>query len=194
MIMSVPSITWFLSGEESISSGYVRTGRRFANTPIADRMPSKPFSGRLSGAALSNSGRPTAPISVGLAAKALSRVSFGSGVPVLWMAMPPISPSDNSRVWPSFLATACRTSTAALVTSTPIPSPGRIRIFRFIIRLVLAGASSLALFEHLAREGGDFVVPHAFLAIRHGGETVVHGVELLTVEIEAQVFASLGER
>ena len=28
----MPSITWFLSGEESINSGYVRTGRRFAKT------------------------------------------------------------------------------------------------------------------------------------------------------------------
>src|SRR5689334_126091 len=110
------------------------------------------------------------------------------------MAMPPISPSDNSSVWPNFLATACRTSTAALVTSTPIPSPGRIRIFRFIICLILAGARGFALFEHLAREGGDFVVPHAFFAIRHGGETVVNGVELLTAEIETQVFAPLGER
>src|ERR1700683_1926370 len=110
------------------------------------------------------------------------------------MAMPPISPSDNSSVCPNFLATACRTSTAALVTSTPIPSPGRIRIFRFIIRWVLAGARGFALFDHLARKGGDLVVPHAFLAIRHGGEAMVHRVELLTVKIEAQVFAPLGER
>src|SRR5579862_7999562 len=110
------------------------------------------------------------------------------------MAIPPISPSVNSSLCPNFLATACRTSTAALVTSTPIPSPGRIRILRFIIRLLLTGARGFALFEYLTREGGNFVVPHAFLAIRHGGEAVVHGVELLTVEIEAQVFAPLGER
>jgi len=35
----------------------------------------------------------------------------------------------------TFVATARRTSTAALVTSAPIPSPGRMRIFRFMFRL-----------------------------------------------------------
>ena len=43
MIMSVPSTRWFLSGEEFHSDAYARTGRRFAYTPRALRMPSSPF-------------------------------------------------------------------------------------------------------------------------------------------------------
>ena len=49
MIMSVPSTSSFLSGEESSSALYDRTGRRFAYTPSALRIPSSPFSGRFSG-------------------------------------------------------------------------------------------------------------------------------------------------
>jgi hypothetical protein len=55
--------------------------------------------------------------------------SIGGGESV---AMPPIKASENSRVWLNFFATAWRTSTAALVTSAPMPSPGNNRIFRFI--------------------------------------------------------------
>ena len=79
MIMSVPSTSSFLSGEESSSALYDRTGRRLAYTPSTLRMPSNPFSGRFSGATLSNSGKPTAPISVASAFSARSIVSCGRG-------------------------------------------------------------------------------------------------------------------
>src|SRR5580698_7611863 len=59
MIMSTPSTSVFLSGDESSRALYDRTGRRLAYTPSALRIPSRPLSGRLSGAILSNSGNPT---------------------------------------------------------------------------------------------------------------------------------------
>ena len=75
--MSVPSTSSFFSGEDSISALYARTGRRFAYTPSVLRIPSRPFSGRFSGGALSNSGSPTAPISVASASTASFAVSSG---------------------------------------------------------------------------------------------------------------------
>jgi hypothetical protein len=81
MIMSVPSTSSFLSGEELIKASYVRTGRRFAYTPSVFRIASRPRSGRCSGGALSNSGNPTAPISVASASSASFSVSVGNGVP-----------------------------------------------------------------------------------------------------------------
>src|SRR5260370_16184673 len=114
------------------------------------------------------------------------------------MAIPPISPLVSCSVCPNFFATACNTPTAALVTSAPIPSPGKIKIFRFIVRLGSFGrstsASGFGFFDYFARDGVDFVVPHAFLAIGHGGETLIHQVKLLAVQSEAQVLAALGER
>ena len=92
------------------------------------------FFGPLSGGALSNSGRPTAPISVASAQPELfgllrqRRAGFMNGDAAE-------QAFGQSSVCPNFLATAFRTSTAALVTSVPIPSPGKIRILRFILIL-----------------------------------------------------------
>src|ERR1035438_3714487 len=80
MIISVPSTRWFFSGEELSSDAYARTGRRLAYTPSAWRILRSPFSGRFSGGALSNSGSPTAPISVASAPAASRAVSDLVGV------------------------------------------------------------------------------------------------------------------
>src|ERR1039458_2031342 len=132
MIISVPSTRWFFSGDTLSSGAYARTGRRLAYTPSAWRILSSPFSGRFSGGASSNSGRPTAPISVASAPAASRSVSSGNGVPVLWIATPPKSPSRTFRRCPHLSATCRSTSAASPVTSAPIPSPGRTRIFRSI--------------------------------------------------------------
>jgi len=41
------------------------------------------------------------------------------------MAQPPMSRSAKVKAWPPFLATSSRTLTASVVTSGPMPSPGR---------------------------------------------------------------------
>src|ERR1700722_14704663 len=118
------------------------------------------------------------------------------------MATPPTSPSVNSSVCPNFFDTASRTFTAAWVTSTPIPSPGKSKIFRFIYlsvsgagdlvaclfqmgcktgdedfpnvqRSTCAGAGCLRIFDNLARQCYDLVVAQPLLPVRKRAEAFV---------------------
>src|SRR5580698_4726688 len=107
------------------------------------------------------------------------------------MAMPPSKPSVSSSVCPNFLAAAWSTVTAALVTSAPIPSPGKIRILRFIfsrVRLtvpselrpgsgqLLRRRAHLLFGGNFLRQRGDLIVAKALLTVRQRGEALVHHI------------------
>src|SRR3569832_1635146 len=124
-IMSTPFSTSGRSVEAPSSLSLTATGRRFAYRPSPLRMASSPCSGRTLPRGSSHFGPPTAPSSTASAPRADSRVASGSAVPVASMAAPPIRASRVSNSWPKRLATADRTFKASLVTSGPIPSPGR---------------------------------------------------------------------
>src|SRR5579885_2666695 len=49
------------------------------------------------------------------------------------MATPPKRPSFTCNVWPNFRATCSNTRTASRVTSGPMPSPGNVRMLRFML-------------------------------------------------------------
>ena len=126
---SVPLTRSFLSGDKCATKRETLIGRRLQYRPSALRIPSSPFSGRISGATLSHLGPPTAPRSTASAVFADAIVASGSGTPVASIAAPPISCLSYSIVIPNFLAAASSTSTAASTISTPMPSPGSKVIF-----------------------------------------------------------------
>src|SRR3569833_106620 len=154
------------------------------------RMPRRPRSGRFSGATLSNSGRPTAPMRTASAAAESFSVSAGKGPPVLWMAMPPRRPSRSVSWCFHFSATTRRTRTASRVTSRPIPSPGSTRMLRFH---VLAVSYRLGYFATATRHGRDFLVHEAVFVIGQGGHLSIDRVELRGAEIKTQLFATIFE-
>ena len=75
----------------------------------------------------------------------------GNGVPVSWMAMPPSRPSVSCRLWPKVEHTFSKTRTACRVTSTPMPSPGRINTFNCISCYAVAGPRLATISLHNAR-------------------------------------------
>src|SRR3954452_6788808 len=154
-------------------------------------MPSRPFSGRFSGGALSNSGRPTAPIRVASAVAAARAVSAGNGVPVLWIAIPPSRPSVRFRVCFHLVATYCRTRTASRVTSVPMPSPGRTRTLRFMNSVCQSDLGLPALVD----QDDDFLVHEALLAVvGNSGEAMIEAVEFALGERITQFGGALVER
>ena len=126
--MSTPASSSGRSGDARSSSGLTATGRRFAYRPRPLRIASNPCSGRTLARGSSHFGPPTAPRSTASACCASSSVAGGSAEPVASMAAPPMSASRVSNVCPPALATASRTATASVVTSGPIPSPGRTQM------------------------------------------------------------------
>src|SRR5579872_1820687 len=205
MSISVPETISFFNGEESTSAGHIFTGRRFAYSPSALRIPSSPFSGRRSGGSLSNSGDPTAPSSVASAASALFSVSSGSGDPVLRIATPPISPSLNSSECPNFFATTCKTPTAARVTSEPTPSPANTRILRTIYWILSAfigvyrrpsigrGFGRLQLPDDFAGDLRDLIIGETLFAISQRGETLIDDVQFLAPQRDPEIVQPFGE-
>ena len=91
----------------------------------------------------------------------------------------------------------CRTRTASRVTSTPIPSPGSTRTFRFMdidrgeSRTDCATSATAARADYLWTTRSDLLVPQALLAVGQGGEPVIDRVELLCAEIETQLLATV---
>src|SRR3569623_3577860 len=124
-IMSTPFSTSGRCVDAPSSLSLTATGRRFAYRPRPLRMASRPCSGRTLARGPSHFGPPTAPSSTASAARADACVAAGRAVPVASIAAPPISASRVSNWWPKRWATAARTFRASLVTSGPIPSPGR---------------------------------------------------------------------
>src|SRR5271170_7600839 len=94
-------------------------------------MPSRPASGRVPNGRDSHFGPPMAPSKTASDARHPASVSGGSGTPKLSIALPPNANSRNSKWWPNAEAQSSSSCTAALVTSGPMPSPGkRAIVFR----------------------------------------------------------------
>ena len=150
-------------------------------------MPSSPVSGRFSGGALSNSGRPTAPIRTASASSASFSVSAGNGVAGLVdRDAAEQAFAQGAAVCFHFSATTRSTRTASRVTSVPMPSPGRTRMLRFKYSPVPCNRR----WRRLARqpadcrcgERGDLLVHQALLVVGQRGESRVDDVELFLRE------------
>ena len=112
-----------LIGEASFRDSKITAGRRFANSPNAERMPKRPASGRLLPCIPSHFGPPTAPSRTASDALHLSMVSCGNGSPTASIAQPPINASVYSTPKLNFSETLSKTFTASFTISGPIPSP-----------------------------------------------------------------------
>src|SRR5690606_28448510 len=161
---STPASRCGLIGEAPMVAACGRTGRRLAYRPSALRIASRPCSGRTVALGSDHFGPPTAPSSTASARLQASSVAGGSGSPCRSIAMPPMSCSLNWKSCPWRAPTARSTSTAAAVTSGPMPSPGstaisaRMDLFLLVLAFValdlaLAG-EQVAQFVHAFEQAG----------------------------------------
>ena len=110
--------------EASANCGYKIAGRKLPNRPNSERIPNKPFSGRIAISRPSHLGPPTAPSKIASQALALDKVSSGNGLPVASMALPPNKAESMFKSRPNLSLQASSTLTASLMISGPMPSPG----------------------------------------------------------------------
>ena len=123
----------FFNGDLSRSVSYAFTGRMLANNPKDFLSFNKPCSGlTFAEGSLSYLGCPIDPNNIASEDMQSSSVSSGKGFPVLSIAIAPTLASSKINVWSNSEAIAFNTLIASLVTSGPIPSPGRVAIFNFI--------------------------------------------------------------
>ena len=132
-IKSVPSILFFFKGELSTKLLKVNVGLILANRPNFFLIFKSPCSGlTFAEGLLSNSGKPIAPNNTESESKQRLWVSFGYGSPFLKIDAAPTIPSLNKNSCLNLSPIALQTFIASLITSGPIPSPGRTAIFFFI--------------------------------------------------------------
>ena len=132
MIMSMPSTSAFLSGEESSRALYERTGRRFAYTPRTLRMPSSPLSGRFSGGDVIEFGQTHRAHQRGVGLEREVDGLLGQRAAGLMNRDPAEQAFAERELMVESSRPCCSTLTASRVTSVPIPSPGRINMFSCI--------------------------------------------------------------
>ena len=120
-----------LDASNSSSKSFI--GLRLAYKPSSLRIFKRPCSGlTFKVGSLSYLGCPTAPNNIASQFFSLANVSSGNGLPVASMASCPMIASSNSNVCPNSFAMISNTFFPSVVTSLPMPSPGRITIFFFI--------------------------------------------------------------